>query len=221
MLDKNKALVVFSGGQDSTTCLFWALKHFKEVYTVTFSYGQRHALETEMARRLAEKAGVDFHLMDIPLIGSLGSNSLTDASAVMDEKKPEGTFPNTFVPGRNLFFLSIAAVYAREHGIKNIITGVSETDFSGYPDCRDSFIRSLNVTLNLAMDEQFVIHTPLMWLDKAETWALADSLGVMDIIRNDTLTCYNGVPGDGCGHCPACTLRRAGLENYRNGKKRK
>lgn len=221
MLDKNKALVVFSGGQDSTTCLFWALKHFKEVHTVTFSYGQRHALETEMARRLAEKAGVDFHLMDIPLIGSLGSNSLTDTSAVMDEKKPEGTFPNTFVPGRNLFFLSIAAVYAREHGIKNIITGVSETDFSGYPDCRDSFIRSLNVTLNLAMDEQFVIHTPLMWLDKAETWALADSLGVMDIIRNDTLTCYNGVPGDGCGHCPACTLRRAGLENYRNGKKRK
>ena len=221
MLDKNKALVVFSGGQDSTTCLFWALKHFKEVHTVTFSYGQRHALETEMARRLAEKAGVDFHLMDIPLIGSLGSNSLTDASAVMDEKKPEGTFPNTFVPGRNLFFLSIAAVYAREHGIKNIITGVSETDFSGYPDCRDSFIRSLNVTLNLAMDEQFVIHTPLMWLDKAETWALADSLGVMDIIRNETLTCYNGIPGDGCGHCPACTLRRAGLENYRNGKKRK
>ena len=218
MLDKNKALVVFSGGQDSTTCLFWALKHFKEVHTVTFSYGQRHALETEMARRLAEKAGVDFHLMDIPLIGSLGSNSLTDASAVMDEKKPEGTFPNTFVPGRNLFFLSIAAVYAREHGIKNIITGVSETDFSGYPDCRDSFIRSLNVTLNLSMDEQFVIHTPLMWLDKAETWALADSLGVMDIIRNETLTCYNGIPGDGCGHCPACTLRRAGLENYRNGK---
>ncbi len=214
MLDKNKALVVFSGGQDSSTCLFWALKHFNEVHTVTFSYGQRHALETEMARRLAEKAGVDFHLMDIPLIGSLGSNSLTDASAVMDEKKPEGTFPNTFVPGRNLFFLGIAAVYAREHGIKNIITGVSETDFSGYPDCRDSFIRSLNVTLNLAMDEQFVIHTPLMWLDKAETWALADSLGVMDIIRNETLTCYNGIPGDGCGHCPSCRLRRAGLEKY-------
>lgn len=214
MLDKNKALVVFSGGQDSSTCLFWALKHFNEVHTVTFSYGQRHALETEMARRLAEKAGVDFHLMDIPLIGSLGSNSLTDASAVMDEKKPEGTFPNTFVPGRNLFFLGIAAVYAREHGIKNIITGVSETDFSGYPDCRDSFIRSLNVTLNLAMDEQFVIHTPLMWLDKAETWVLADSLGVMDIIRNETLTCYNGIPGDGCGHCPSCRLRRAGLEKY-------
>lgn len=214
MLDKNKALVVFSGGQDSTTCLFWALKHFKEVHTVTFSYGQRHSLETEMARRIAEKAGVDFHLMDIPLIGSLGSNSLTDTSVVMDEEKPEGTFPNTFVPGRNLFFLGIAAVSAREHGIMNIVTGVSETDFSGYPDCRDSFIRSLNVTLNLAMDEQFVIHTPLMWLDKAETWALADSLGVMDIIRNETLTCYNGIPGDGCGHCPACTLRRAGLEKY-------
>lgn len=213
-LDINKALVVFSGGQDSSTCLFWALKHFSKVHTITFSYGQRHALEVDMARRLAEKAGVDFHLVDAPLIGTLGANSLTAPSVSMDEEKPEGTFPNTFVPGRNLFFLSIAAVYAREHGIKNIVTGVSQTDFSGYPDCRDAFIRSLNVTLDLAMDEQFVIHTPLMWLDKARTWALADSLGVLDIVRNETLTCYNGIPGDGCGHCPACRLRRAGLEKY-------
>ena len=219
MLDKEKALVVFSGGQDSTTCLFWALRNFKEVHTLTFSYGQRHSLETEIARRLAERAGVDFRLMDISSIAGLGTSSLTDDSIRMDEEKPSGTFPNTFVPGRNLFFLSVAAVYAREHGIMNIVTGVSQTDYSGYPDCRDSFIRSLNVTLNLAMDEQFVIHTPLMWLDKAQTWALADSLGVFDIIRNETLTCYNGVPGDGCGHCPACTLRQAGLEEYlKNGK---
>lgn len=213
-LDRNKALVVFSGGQDSTTCLFWALKKFKEVHTVTFCYGQKHSLEVKMAEKLAAKAGVDFHALDLSLIGHLGTNSLTDASMEMDQEKPEGTFPNTFVPGRNLFFLSAAAVIAREHGIKNIVTGVSETDYSGYPDCRDSFIRSLNVTLNLAMDEQFVIHTPLMWLDKAETWALADSLGVLDIIRNETLTCYNGIPGDGCGHCPSCRLRRAGLEKY-------
>lgn len=213
-LDKEKALVVFSGGQDSSTCLFWALKHFREVRAITFTYGQKHSLEVKMAAALAEKAGVDFTLMDVPLIGQLGSNSLTDPSVPMDEEKPEGAFPNTFVPGRNLFFLSIAAVFARERGIMNIVTGVSQTDFSGYPDCRDSFIRSLNVTLNLAMDEQFVIHTPLMWLDKAQTWALADELGVLDIIRNGTLTCYNGIPGDGCGHCPACRLRRAGLEKY-------
>lgn len=219
-LDINKALVVFSGGQDSSTCLFWALKHFSKVHTITFSYGQRHALEVDMARRLAEKAGVDFHLVDAPLIGTLGANSLTAPSVSMDEEKPEGTFPNTFVPGRNLFFLSTAAVYAREHGIKNIVTGVSQTDFSGYPDCRDSFVRSLNVTLNLAMDGQFVIHTPLMWLDKAQTWALADSLGVLDIIRNETLTCYNGIPGDGCGHCPACTLRNAGLKKFLSEKNR-
>ena len=213
-LDKEKALVVFSGGQDSSTCLFWALKKFKEVHTVTFSYGQKHSLEVKMAEKLAAKSGVDFHLLDMPLIGHLGANSLTDTSMTMDQEKPEGSFPNTFVPGRNLFFLSVAAVIAREHGIMNIVTGVSQTDFSGYPDCRDSFIRSLNVTLNLAMDEQFVIHTPLMWLDKADTWALADSLGVLDIIRNETLTCYNGIPGDGCGHCPSCKLRRAGLEKY-------
>ena len=124
------------------------------------------------------------------------------------------TPPNTFVPGRNLFFLSIAAVYAREHGIRHIVTGVSQTDYSGYPDCRDSFIKSLNVTLNLAMEEQFVIHTPLMWIDKCATWALADRLGVLDIVRHKTLTCYNGIPGDGCGHCPACKLRREGLERY-------
>ena len=214
MMNKDEALVVFIGGQDSSTCLFWAKREFRKVHALTFRYGQKHSLEVEMAGKLAEKAEVDFHLMDTPFIGQLGANSLTDASIVMDQEKPEDSFPNTFVPGRNLFFLSIAAVVAREHGINHIVTGVSQTDFSGYPDCRDSFIKSLNVTLNLAMDEQFIIHTPLMWIDKAGTWALADELGVLDIIRNETLTCYNGIPGDGCGHCPACRLRRAGLEKY-------
>lgn len=210
----SEALVVFSGGQDSTTCLFWALKNFKKVSTITFLYGQKHSKEVEMARAIAEKAGVDFHLQDVSFISQIGSSSLTDTSIVMDQERPGNSVPNTFVPGRNLFFLSIAAVYARERGIKHLVTGVSQTDFSGYPDCRDSFIKSLNVTLNLAMDDQFVIHTPLMWIDKAETWELADKLGVFDLIRNETLTCYNGVPGDGCGHCPSCKLRNEGLNSY-------
>lgn len=213
-MNKDTALVVFSGGQDSTTCLFWAKKHFRRVCALTFAYGQKHVKEVDVARAIVGKAGVDFDVMDVSFIGRLGHNSLTDPSMKMDAEKPEGGVPNTFVPGRNLFFLSIAAVYARERGINHLVTGVSQTDFSGYPDCRDAFIKSLNVTLNLAMDEQFVIHTPLMWIDKAETWALADELGVLDLVRRETLTCYNGIPGDGCGHCPACKLRREGLEKY-------
>lgn len=213
-MNKDTALVVFSGGQDSTTCLFWAKKHFRHVCALTFAYGQKHVKEVDVARAIAGKAGVDFDVMDVSFIGRLGHNSLTDPSMKMDAEKPEGGVPNTFVPGRNLFFLSIAAVYARERGINHLVTGVSQTDFSGYPDCRDAFIKSLNVTLNQAMDEQFVIHTPLMWIDKAETWALADELGVLDLVRRETLTCYNGIPGDGCGHCPACKLRREGLEKY-------
>lgn len=213
-MNRDTALVVFSGGQDSTTCLFWAKRQFKKVLTLSFLYGQKHKKEVELAREIARKADVPFEVMDVSFIGDLGRNSLTDATMSMDELKPADSFPNTFVPGRNLFFLSIAAVYAREHGINHLVTGVSQTDFSGYPDCRDSFIKSLNVTLNLAMDEQFVIHTPLMWIDKAETWALADELGVLDVIRYETLTCYNGIQGDGCGHCPACKLRREGLEKY-------
>ena len=213
-MNNEAALVVFSGGQDSTTCLFWAKKRFKKVYALSFIYGQKHVKEVELARSIAEKAEVEFDVMDVSFIGHLGRNSLTDTSIHMDEEKPADSFPNTFVPGRNLFFLSIAAVYAREHGVNHIVTGVSQTDFSGYPDCRDSFIKSLNVTLNLAMDEQFVLHTPLMWIDKAQTWALADRLGVLGLIRHETLTCYNGIPGDGCGHCPSCKLRREGLEKY-------
>lgn len=213
-VNKEVALVVFSGGQDSTTCLFWAKKHFKTVYALSFRYGQKHEKEVELARNIALKAGVSFEVMDVSFIGQLGKNSLTDTSIRMDEEKPADSYPNTFVPGRNLFFLSIAAVYARERGVNHIVTGVSQTDFSGYPDCRDSFIKSLNVSLNLAMDEQFVLHTPLMWLDKAQTWELADTLGVLDLVRQETLTCYNGIPGDGCGHCPACKLRREGLDKY-------
>lgn len=213
-MDMQSAVVLFSGGQDSTTCLFWAKKYFKRVYALSFLYGQKHAQEVELAREIAQKVEVEFHVMDASFIGGLGRNSLTDFTIEMDKELSEGSFPNTFVPGRNLFFLSIAAVFAREKGISNLVTGVSQTDYSGYPDCRDSFIKSLNVTLNLAMDEQFVIHTPLMWLDKAQTWALADELGVFDLVRNNTLTCYNGIQGDGCGECPACKLRKEGLENY-------
>lgn len=213
-MNRDTALVVFSGGQDSTTCLFWAKREFKNVAALSFLYGQKHQKEVELARQIAAKAGVAFDVMDVSFIGRLGRNSLTDTSMVMDQEKPLNGVPNTFVPGRNLFFLSIAAVYARERGISHLVTGVSQTDFSGYPDCRDAFIKSLNVTLNLAMEEQFVIHTPLMWIDKAETWALADKLGVLDLVRHETMTCYNGIPGDGCGHCPACKLRREGLENY-------
>ena len=220
MMDSNKALVVFSGGQDSTTCLFWAKKNFKEVHAITFLYGQRHKIEVEMARKIAAKAGVPITVKEVNFIGEISSGcSLIDTAVKMDPVKPEKTMPNTFVPGRNLFVLSIAAVHAREIGAKNIITGVSQTDFSGYPDCRDSFIRSLNVTINLAMDEQFLIHTPLMWLNKAQTWKLADELGVFDLVRNETLTCYNGIPGDGCGNCPACQLRMKGLQEYLESKK--
>ena len=213
MID-DKALVVFSGGQDSTTCLFWAKREFKEVYAVSYRYGQKHEIEVELARKIAEKAGVPFEEMSIPLVGQLGHNSLTDATMEMDQEVPEKGLPNTFVPGRNMFFLSIAAVYARERGIRHLVTGVSQTDYSGYPDCRDAFIKSLNVTLNLAMDYQFVLHTPLMWIDKAQTWELSDQLGVLDLVRNETLTCYNGIQGDGCGHCPSCKLRNEGLKKY-------
>lgn len=212
---KGSALVVFSGGQDSTTCLYWAKTRFERVVALSFTYGQKHVLEVEMARQLAAEAGVEWSVMDVPFVGGLSSGcSLTDSSLTIEEEKPVDACPTTFVPGRNMFFLSIAAIFARERGIYDLVTGVSQTDFSGYPDCRDAFVKSLNVTLNLATDEEFRIHTPLMWLDKAETWALADRLGVMDIVRYKTLTCYNGIVGDGCGHCPACQLRRRGLEKY-------
>ncbi|MDY3068872.1 MAG: 7-cyano-7-deazaguanine synthase QueC [Parabacteroides sp.] len=215
MKNKNAAMVCFSGGQDSTTCLFWAKKHFSHVEAVCFTYGQKHSQEVEVARQIATDANVPFHLLDVSLISQLDTNcSLTNSSIDMDAEKPQDSYPNTFVPGRNMVFLTFAAILARAHGIYNLVTGVSDADFSGYPDCRDTFIRSLNVTLNLAIDEQFVIHTPLMNLDKCGVWELSDQLGVFDLVRNKTLTCYNGVIADGCGHCPACTLRNKGLQQY-------
>ena len=215
-MNNTSALVVFSGGQDSTTCLFWAKKHFAKVHALSFLYGHKHQLEVEIAGSLAREAGVEWECMDVSFISRLSTGcSLTDTSLPIEEQKSDDqAYPTTFVPGRNLFFLSIAAVKARELGIHHLVTGVSQTDFSGYPDCRDSFIKSLNVTLNLAMDDQFVIHTPLMWIDKKQTWQMADELGVLDLIRHRTLTCYNGIPGDGCGHCPACRLRSEGLSQY-------
>lgn len=215
-MNNTSALVVFSGGQDSTTCLFWAKKHFAKVHALSFLYGQKHQLEVEIAGSLAREAGVEWECLDVSFISRLSTGcSLTDTSLPIEEQKSDDqAYPTTFVPGRNLFFLSIAAVKARELGIHHLVTGVSQTDFSGYPDCRDSFIKSLNVTLNLAMDDQFVIHTPLMWIDKKQTWQMADELGVLDLIRHRTLTCYNGIPGDGCGHCPACRLRSEGLSQY-------
>lgn len=218
MLKDEKAVVVFSGGQDSTTCLFWAKKTFKEVVAVTFDYNQRHKQEIECAQAIAKETGVEHYILDMELLNQLAPNALTRNNIAVKDGE-NGELPSTFVPGRNLLFLSFAAVLASQVGAKHLVTGVSETDFSGYPDCRDSFIKSLNVTINLAMDQNFVIHTPLMWLDKAETWKLADELSVLDLIKTKTLTCYEGIIGDGCGTCPACVLRRNGYEKYIQSKK--
>ena len=220
-MKNRKALVVLSGGQDSTTCLFWAIDKFgkENVSAIGFDYGQRHKLELECADKICKKVGIAYEIVPTPIINQLSANSLTREDIPVEETKPEGTPPNTFVEGRNLLFLSYAAIYAKTHGITDLVTGVCETDFSGYPDCRDIFVKSLNVTVNLAMDYNFVIHTPLMWLNKAETWKMADDLGVLDTIYNETLTCYNGVLGEGCGHCPSCTLRRRGYEQYMEMKK--
>ncbi len=209
----DKALVVFSGGQDSTTCLFWAMKKFEHVEAITFHYNQRHKAEIECAKSIAREWNIPHQILDMDLLNQLAPNALTRSD--MEIKAGEGGAPpSTFVDGRNLLFLSFAAIAAKQTDIRHLVTGVCETDFSGYPDCRDIFIKSLNVTLNLAMDYPFVIHTPLMWIDKADTWELADQLGQLDYIRQHTLTCYNGIPGDGCGQCPACNLRNAGMKKY-------
>lgn len=216
-MKQGKAIVVFSGGQDSTTCLFWAKERFSQVEAVTFDYGQRHRLEIECATQIAKELGVKHHILDMSLLNQLAPNALTRNDIEIVDGK-DGELPSTFVPGRNLLFLSFAGVLARQVGAKHIVTGVCETDFSGYPDCRDIFIKSLNVTLNLSMDDSFVIETPLMWLNKAETWELADELGALDFVRERTLTCYNGIIADGCGECPACKLRKNGLEEYLGSK---
>ena len=209
-MNKEKAVVVFSGGQDSTTCLFWARKKFKEVIAVSFDYNQKHKLELECAKDICKKYNIEHHILDLNLLNQLAPNSLTRVHIEVDKNTPEVGVPNSFVDGRNMLFLSFVAVFAKQRGINTIITGVSQSDFSGYPDCRDVFIKSLNVTLNLAMDYEFEILTPLMWIDKAEVWQMAYDLGVLHIIKGETLTCYNGIKGNGCGECPACKLRKSG-----------
>ena len=227
---ERKALVLFSGGQDSATCLAWALNRFDTVETIGFRYGQRHEVELacrgpliEGVRRINpswwEKLGGE-HTLDIPTLGEISETSLTrDVEIEMGE----GGLPNTFVPGRNLIFLTFAAALAYRRGIRHIVTGVCETDYSGYPDCRDDTIKALQLAINLGMDRRFVLHTPLMWRDKAATWALAFELGgdpLVELIRTSSHSCYLGDRstrhewGFGCGECPACRLRAEGWNRY-------
>ncbi len=219
MDNERKAVVCFSGGQDSTTCLLYAIKNYDKVYAVSFDYGQRHVAELDCAKEICAKLNVEHHILDMSLLNQLAPNSLTRSDIEVDEDAPEEGPPNTFVDGRNMVFLTFVAIYAKQKGARDIITGVSQSDFSGYPDCRDVFIKSLNVTLNLAMDYTFNIITPLMWIDKKATWEMADKLGGFDLVRYDTLTCYNGIRGEGCGNCPACKLRKRGLEAYLKDRK--
>ena len=208
-----QALVVFSGGQDSTTCLFQAMQQYgaENVQAITFAYGQRHGIELERAASIAQELGIRQTVLDLSLITAITHNALTDAQAAI-ETDAQG-IPNTFVDGRNALFLLYAAIYAKSQNIRDIFIGVCETDFSGYPDCRQIFVQSMNVTLNLAMAYDFRLHTPLMYLTKKQTWALADELGVLDYIRTRTHTCYLGVDG-GCHECPSCVLRERGLAEY-------
>ncbi len=228
------ALVLFSGGQDSTTCLAWALDAFDRVETVGFDYGQRHAVELErrepVRRALAEgfpqwapRLGDD-HLLDLSVLGRISDTALTDDRAIA---MGEAGLPNTFVPGRNLVFLAMAAAIAYRRGLGVLVAGVCETDFSGYPDCRDDTVKAMQVALNLGMDTRLRIETPLMWIDKARTWALAERLGgerLLDLIVESTHTCYLGDRehrhdwGHGCGSCPACELRAAGWRAFRAGR---
>jgi 7-cyano-7-deazaguanine synthase len=229
-MDEGAALVLLSGGQDSATCLAWALDRFDRVETLGFAYGQRHAAELDLRTAFVEHLRADFpgwadrlgpdHLVDLSVLGAISETALTrDVEIAMGE----GGLPNTFVPGRNLIFLSFAAALGYRRGTRHIVTGVCETDYSGYPDCRDDTIKALQVALNLGMDRRFVLHTPLMWLDKAETWRLAEQLGgerLVALIRDCTLSCYKGDTetrndwGAGCGACPACELRAAGYARF-------
>lgn len=186
------AVVLLSGGQDSTTCLFWATRHFSSVHAVGFDYGQRHAIELAQARLIAEQARVPFDIL--PLAGLLGNSALTDRTRELDARHPSAAgLPASFVPGRNLIFLSLAAAYAFNRGITDLVTGTCQTDFAGYPDCRRVFIESLETTLSLALAPcDFRIHTPLMYRDKADTFRLAEDLGVLDIVLELSHTDYNG-----------------------------
>ncbi len=220
------ALVLFSGGQDSTACLAWALERFGRVETVGFAYGQRHAVELEcrgpvreaLAGRWDARLGPDVVIDLAPSFAALGQTALTsDAAIAMGE---EG-LPNTFVPGRNLLFLTYAAALAYRRGLRRIVGGMCETDYSGYPDCRDDTVKAMQLALNLGTERRFVLETPLMWLDKAATWALADRLGIVALTVEHTHSCYLGDRthrhdwGWGCGACPACELRAAGWRRWR------
>jgi len=224
------ALVLFSGGQDSTTCLAWALDRFPRVETVGFDYGQRHRVELDCRSKLraelsgmnptwADRLGED-HTISLSALGEISDTALTKDIEI--EMESTG-LPNTFVPGRNLIFLTFAAALAYRRGLKHVVGGMCETDYSGYPDCRDDTIKALQVALNLGMEKRFVLETPLMWIDKATTWRLANSLGgrrLIDVIVEDTHTCYLGDRGKrhdwgfGCGQCPACDLRAKGYDKF-------
>ncbi len=229
----DRAIVLFSGGQDSTTCLAWALERFAAVETVGFAYGQRHSVELDVRGPLRARLAADFpafagrlgpdHMLDLAVLGQVSETALTREVAI---GMGENGLPTSFVPGRNLLFLTFAAALAYRRGIKHIVTGVCETDFSGYPDCRDDTVKALQVALNLGMEARFVLHTPLMWIDKAETWRLAARLGgeaLVALVREGTHTCYLGDRthrhpwGFGCGTCPACELRARGYEAFRAG----
>ncbi|MDO4937208.1 MAG: 7-cyano-7-deazaguanine synthase QueC [Sutterellaceae bacterium] len=227
-----KALVLFSGGQDSTTCLAWALARYKTVETVGFDYGQRHSVELECRTKVLEKLrafssdwdtrlGEDF-MLDMRSLGTISDCSLTKEKEI--EWEANG-LPNTFVPARNLLFFTYAAALAYRRGATVLVGGMCETDYSGYPDCRDNTLKSLQVSLSLGLDSPMVIETPLMWLDKAQTWQLAHDLGgdeLVNLVRFDTHTCYMGDHthrhdwGYGCGQCPACKLRQAGWDEFSN-----
>jgi len=225
-----EALVLFSGGQDSATCLAWALEKFNRVETIGFDYGQRHSVELtcrlpileEFKKQNSEwkaKLGDD-HLIDLNVLGQISQTSLTKPVEI--EISEQG-LPNTFVPGRNLMFLTLSASIAYRRGIKNLVTGVCETDYSGYPDCRDDAIKAMQVVLNLGMETRFVLHTPLMWIDKASTWDMAEKIGgsgLIEVMKEFTHTCYNGNRsnrlewGYGCNECPSCELRGVGYQKF-------
>jgi len=224
----DSALVLFSGGQDSTTCLAWALDRYARVETLGFFYGQRHAVELEcragiraaLAARSPGRLGPD-HIIDIAAgQAALGDTALTSEAEIA--MTAEG-LPNTYVPGRNLLFFVYAGALAYRRGLRRIVGGMCETDYSGYPDCRDDTIKALQLALNLGMQHRFVLETPLMWIDKAETWAMAHQLGILDLVIEQTHTCYRGDRtqrhdwGYGCGGCPACALRAEGFARWRTG----
>ena len=217
-----KAVVVLSGGQDSATCLALAIRKYgaADVAAITFAYGQRHAIEVRYAKRLARRFGVLRHkVVRLGFYGELTTNALMDPSRRI-AKGAGAKCPNTVVEGRNAFFLLSAAVWAKTLGATEIYMGVSEADFSGYPDCRGVFIRAQQKAMRLALDWPVKVVTPFLHMTKAKEWALAAKLGILDVIKNETVTCYNGIPGTGCGECPSCLLRNRGLKEYEDSLRR-